>query len=350
MSTIMPQGIPLAIGSFPYKTPDEAIKIIVKYFPEVPLWPQLPTASPQEQMYVQFYEGMPGIEYDEEKMKLIAWETNDDFFEAMAESLSHAMEDDLEYFAVSRDKARGLYYLIENKPILQGLPIRWIKGQVTGPVSFCLAVADQNMKPILYDESYREAVISALACKAQWQVEKLKSLHSDVIIFIDEPYLASIGSSMVAFSGEEAKETIARIVDAIKKKGALSGIHCCGNTDWSILFETGCDIISIDCYEYGDNFLLYSDNISDFLEKGGFIAWGIIPTSKAIDEENVDSLIEKLEKQWNYLGKRGIQRELILAQSFITPSCGLGNIDIEKAEKAMQMCSQVSERMGDLRI
>jgi methionine synthase II (cobalamin-independent) len=340
-----PSGIPIAIGSFPWKDPEETQNIIFKYFYDIPLWAQLPTVDPQEQMYVQYYEGMPGITYDEAKMKLVANGVDDRFFEEMAETMSHAMEEDFEYFAITPEKARGLHYFLTQKEEISKLKPLYIKGHTTGPVSFCLTVMDSDMKPVLYDESYREAITTALACKTRWQIDKLKELYDKVIIFIDEPYLSSLGSSMVALSAEDAVSMIGGITGVIRDNGALSGVHCCGNTDWQVLFDAGCDIISFDAYEFGDNFLLYPESIASFLNKGGMIAWGIVPTSAEFTKETDESLTNKLMDLWKKLESKGISMKTIQEQSFISPSCGLGNMEEDMAVKMMEMCRKVSDRV-----
>jgi len=340
-----PKCTPIAIGSFPYKDPGEALDAIRQYFSEIPLWPQLPMADPQEQMYVQYFEGIPGIVYDESKMKLVATGADDSFFEQMAETMTHAMEENLDYFAITPEKARGLYYFLNSKDDVEALKPMFIKGHITGPVSFCLTVMDSEMKPVLYDESYREAITTALACKVKWQMEQLKKLNNNIIIFIDEPYLSSLGSSMVALSAEDAVSMISAITAVIRERGGLSGVHCCGNTDWQVLFDSGCDIISFDAYEFSENFLLYSDSIKSFLNKGGMIAWGIVPTSDEFLKETDETLTEKLMSHWKKLEAKGIPMDLIKENAFISPSCVLGNIEIDLAVRMMEMCKKVSNRI-----
>jgi hypothetical protein len=346
-SDFKPRCTPLAIGSFPYKDTDLALDAIFRYFSEIPLWPQLPAVDEQEQMYIQYYEGMPGIEFDSEKHKLTAGEVDDGFFEKMAEMLEHVMSEDLEYFAISEDKARGFRRFLEKSGDVKSLNPRWVKGHITGPVSFGLVITDKDMKPALYDESYREVIREVLKMKALWQVEKLKEIHPHVIILMDEPYMASFGSSMVALSQDEAVFLMGDIIRAIEEKGAVSGIHCCGNTDWSVIIKTGCRIISFDAYEYGDKFLLYRDELVNYLESGGMIAWGIIPTSEDVNNEDAASLVLKLENLVNRLAGEGIDRETVLKQSFISPSCGLGSIPVERGERIMKMVTAVQEVLKD---
>jgi methionine synthase II (cobalamin-independent) len=345
MKVLTPGCTPLAIGSLPYKDAFQALESIFRYFPEIPFWPQLPMADEQEQMYIQYYEGMPGIKFEPDKHRLTAGEVNDQFFEEMAQTLEHVMSGDFDYFRISPDKARGFYAYFNKVNEIRKLKPQWVKGHIAGPISFGLVITDNNMRPVLYDESYREVVCEVLKMKALWQVEKLREIHPDVIILIDEPYMASFGSSMVALSGEEAIDIIGGVVTAIEDKGAVSGIHCCGNTDWSVIIRTGCRIISFDAYEYGDRFLLYRDEIVTFLKNKGALAWGIIPTSETVNNEDADSLVLKLEKLVDRLEEGGIERKTIFSQSFISPSCGLGSIPVDRAEKIMKLTGEVSKTL-----
>ena len=70
-----------------------------------------------------------------------------------------------------------------------------VKGQVTGPFTFCTSVSDQNDRAIFYDLQLRDVAIKLLTLKARWQVQHLSQFKRPVIIFLDEPALAGFGSS-----------------------------------------------------------------------------------------------------------------------------------------------------------
>jgi hypothetical protein len=54
----------IAIGSLPHTDPQKACDLMLRAFPEVAAWPQLPRRGFRENMYAQYSEGMPGIKID----------------------------------------------------------------------------------------------------------------------------------------------------------------------------------------------------------------------------------------------------------------------------------------------
>ena len=116
-----------------------------------------------------------------------------------------------------------------------------MKGQVTGPISFGLTVTDHDRRPALYDETLADAMARHLRLKAAWMERELSRLSPTTIIFVDEPYLTSLGSAFVALDNE----TVIKLTnEALGGLQGLSGMHCCGNTDWSVLMATNIDILN----------------------------------------------------------------------------------------------------------
>jgi hypothetical protein len=252
------------------------------------------------------------------------------------------LEDDANLFAVSADYAAGLYALRDARAALQRA--QWIKGQVTGPISFGLKVVDQNLRPMLYDDTLRDVLVKHLARKAQWQ-EKFLSELGQTLIFVDEPSLALIGASVVALNRDEVVRDLEEVFSALR---GLKGTHCCGNTDWSMLLETSVNVISFDAYTYAENLALFADDVKRFLDRGGALAWGIVPTvEEQIASESVESLVARLDAAMGLLVKKGIDRDLLYARALITPACGLGTISVAAAERAFALTRGVSERVRE---
>ena len=325
------------VGSVPFQDPKAACRLIFDNFPAIPFWPQLPRRSFLENMYVQFSEKIPGLVLDE-KNKTIHIDTSKVASE-IEEVYRKYLESDLEFFSVSKPYAAGLYEFLDilKTPTKE---TKFVKGQITGPISYSLFLTDQNRKAVIYDKDLFEIITKILSMKARWQARKLKKLFASVIIFIDEPYLVSIGSSFVNIDMEAASAKLDEVISAIKQEGALVAVHCCGNTDWSFLLKRGIDILNFDAYNFMKEFSLYIADIKNFVQGGGTIAWGMVPSSDAISGETKKTLAEKVKSAIKLLTDKGIREDSI--SSIITPSCGVGSLGEDIAIKVLGSAKNLS--------
>ena len=97
-----PQGIATAIGSFPHKEPEAACELILRYIPEIPIWPQLPNTNFREQMEIQYSEGMPCVVVDEAKER-IYFETGGDPTGDLEKFYENVLAENLDYFQITPD-------------------------------------------------------------------------------------------------------------------------------------------------------------------------------------------------------------------------------------------------------
>lgn len=336
-----PRFLATAIGSLPHEDAGEACRLMLAELPEMPVWPQLPKRSFHENMYVQYSEGLPGIRIDESAERI--WFQVDDDLPGELEGFYQAViDEDLERFAMTDGFAAGLILMTggEFEEELSGRP--YLKGQVTGPISFGLTVTDQNKRASLYDETIEEVIVKGLALKARWQSEMLREAQHDagVVLFFDEPYLVSVGSALLSVSREQVVDDINECIKTCRAD--ITGVHCCGNTDWSLVFATDVDIVNFDAYDYMEGFLAYDKEIDAHIKGGGAIAWGIVPDTEKVLGVTGESLAGSVEEAFDTLEKRGVDRGLLAKQSMISPACGLGPTTIEAAERALAMTGEVS--------
>ncbi len=283
-------------------------------------------------MYVQFSEGFPGVVLEDERIYIDRSQDLDQALEALYVAY---LQDDVEYGTIAPEYAAGLAEMLDRTlPDAVG-----VKGQVTGPVSWGLVVVDENRRPILYDEILADAVAKHLRLKATWQEQQLQQLSGQVITFIDEPYMSSFGSAYVSLSREQA---ITLMDDVLGGIHGIKGVHCCGNTDWSLLLATAIDILNLDAYGYAETLALYAGEVKAFLNRGGIIAWGIVPAGEAIHSETPESLLLRLEQAMQLLVPKGISLDKIVESSLITPSCGTGSLFENTAEKVLATTAEVS--------
>jgi methionine synthase II (cobalamin-independent) len=326
------------IGSLPYLDPLKSSEKICKDF-SIPFWPQLPKRDFNENMYSQFSQGLPGAIIDRRNKRLYV-QGSKDLSEGLAKIYEATISGEHTSFGITKEFAEGLYAFIE---VAKKYKPQYVKGHVTGPVSLGLGIADENGKAIIYNSELKEALVRLLAIKAVWQINQLKALSSEIIIFIDEPYLTSFGSSFVNIQRQDIVSMLNVIIQEIHSKGSIAGVHCCGNTDWSIFTDTDIDIINFDAYAYLDSVLLYYKEINKFLQRGGCLAWGIVPTSEAVLKETSQTLFEQLSKGIEELEKKSIPRNLMIANSILTPSCGMGTLSEALTEDIITKLNRVSK-------
>jgi methionine synthase II (cobalamin-independent) len=328
--------LPTGIGSMPHTDPDEACSLILKYLPDIPFWPQLPHRSPEENMVVQFSEGFPGAILEGGKIHI---EPSNDF-ESRAEQVYFDCEqDDAHAYSVSSEYAAGLHAFLS-----RAAGNRMVKGQVTGPITWGLTVTRRDALGILYDDSLAEIEAKFLRLKASWQENVLKGISPSVIIFVDEPYLVSLGSVFTPVPEEKVPALLEEMFRGIK---GVKGLHCCGNTNWSVVLETSLDILSFDAYNYASSLSTHSEKVKSFLERGGAIAWGIVPNDEGVlARESVSGLRDRLEDAMAPFTRNGLQFKQIIAQGLITPSCGLNILSLEAARLALELTADLS---NDLR-
>ena len=334
-----PKGFPTAIGSMPHTDPVEACSLTIKYLPELPAWPQLPNRSFLENMYAQYSESLPGVIIEDERIYI---DRSVDLSAGMEKLYVAFIENDLDGHAISLDYARGFYEFLSRK-----LDSAWmLKGQVTGPISFGLVVTDQDRRPTLYDDTLADAIARHLRLKSAWMERELAKLSAETIIFLDEPYLASLGSAFVALDND----TVINLTnEALAGLTGLKGMHCCGNTDWSVLMATDIDILNFDAYNYGEALALYPADLKAFLERGGVLAWGIVPSEEeTLPHKTASGLLERMQNLMDSLVGKGINRDVLLEQCLITPSCGMGSVSPVAAVKALQLTSEVSKEFRRL--
>jgi len=343
-------ALPTLIGSLPLDNHAEALELIFAHTPALPLWPQLP-GRPQERMLRQFTEGFAGlVERDGKTFFDTEAPTFQDellgFFEAYL-AVTEAGEDLLNSrFRITYDYAPGLYQLVEKAAGMES--VRAVKGQTTGPFTLLVGLYDQHQRLSYYDETLREMIVKGTALKAAWQTAFLRKTGKPVILFLDEPALAGLGSSsFISIDKGDIAQHLNEVISAVHKSGGLVGIHVCANTDWNMLLSLELDIINFDAHGFFDKFITSRDNVMRFIERGGIIAWGGIPTAnpETIAKEDCNSLVEMLEQHMQQLLTPHLTMKDLLRRVLITPSCGTGSLPIGSARKVLELCRCVSNTL-----
>jgi methionine synthase II (cobalamin-independent) len=339
MHSLEPGFRATGVGSLPHTNVKRACDLIRRYLPDIPAWPQLPRRNFRESIYAQYSRGFPGLVLRDGRVVV---DRARGLERELEQLYTRYLENDLASAALCPEYAAGLAHF----QTLHFDGVQAIKGQVIGPVSWGLTVTDADRRAILYDEVLADAIGKHLRLQAMWQERALRKLAPQTIVFVDEPYLASYGSAYVAVEREQVTALLEEVFGGLR---GLKGIHCCGNTDWSLLLSTSVDILNFDAYNFSETLALYPHELRAFLERGGILAWGIVPVRDDIQvmRETPESLTARLEAAFQLVASKGAPRELLERSALLTTACGLGTLSENGAERALQLLGEVSRRMQD---
>ena len=328
--------LPTIIGSMPHTDPVKACNLITRFLKDIPAWPQLPRRSYKEGMAVQFSQGFPGIVENENGVYV---DRSTDIDKPLESLYSAYLDNDCDKYPVGAEYAAGLYELVSRTD----LQPQAAKGQVTGPISWGLSVTDDSKRAVLYDEILSDAAAKLLRLKAVWQENMLRRLSANTITFIDEPSMASYGSAFFSLPKENVIGLLEEVLGGIR---GINGIHCCGNTDWSLILGTSTDVLSFDTYNYAESLTLYPAEVKRFLDRGGAVAWGIVPNSEdSLNKESVASLKERLEEAMAPFTRHEIPFRQLIEQGLVTPSCSLSYMSEDAAARTLELLADLSKEI-----
>ena len=331
-----PQTQATGVGALPHTNPYSAWKAALSLFPRFPFVPTLPNRSWNEQIVYSDSTHLPGRTVV--KGRLYA-DTTKDLLPAMETIYLDFLEGRVEPYGADEEHASAFHVMMQNPPVACDV----LKCQVTGPVTFGMQVTDCTKRPLFYDAQFADLLGKLLGLRARWFEREMRNhVSGETLVVFNEPYLASLGSSVVPLNRESVEQALQ---DAVTLLEGAWGIHCCANTDWGFILSLQPSVLSFDAYQLAKEFLLYSEDIARYLEQGGVIAWGIVPSDpRAYSTESVATLFDR------YAGIRSRLLELVPAerldaQSLITPTCGILFGTEQEAEKILQGTAMLAEQI-----
>lgn len=312
-----------------------------KYTPEIPSWVAFPKRSPLEKMLRQFAEGIPGL-VQEDEGDLINTELPDFlnqtvlFYRRYLAVMKQGDEQALNAFALTPTYASGFEAFLRQLPAhLSQQKVLLLKGQVTGPVTLGINILDQDLRCSYYDEQLRDILVKMTALKAVWQIRQWQGFRLPTLILIEEPALLLMGRSL--FLSVERKDVIKDINEVaavVHAFGGLVGVRGEENMDWSMLLSADLDLLAFDAFGHFQSLTLYPEELRSFLQGGGCLGWGLIPTQdpRATAGQTISSLIRRFEEGLEKLAEIVPDRDLLLRRSLITFNSGGGGVTWSEAQ------------------
>ncbi len=343
----LPGMLTTAVGSLPHTNATEAVDLIFRSLSQAPHAPQLSRADPREQMWIQFSENLPRFVVDLEKLSYY-FDTSGDpesdvelFFSRYLDVIDGGKPDD---FFVSHDYGQGIHVMLD-RLASSGEVKKFIKVQVTGPLSFSLTVTDEKRKPIFYHPLFRDVAVKAMGLKAIWLIEKFRPYAENIIVFLDEPSMSAYGSSaFLGVSASDVTEALDDVISMVSGRGGLAAVHCCGNTDWGLLMDSSIRVINFDAVDYMDSLAIYPKKLNEFLEKGGVLAWGAVANTPLVMQEDFNTVIKRIRDGVDLLVSKGVSRSALTERLIITPACGCAGLKLNETEHAYKIMKELDSR------
>jgi hypothetical protein len=315
-------GMATGIGSLPHADPAEAAAFVLEHLPELPAAPQLSAARLAEGMLAQAVAGIPGVRV--KRTGTLAVDRA--LFDAEG-----AIESGLE--GNGWDGTRALLNAVTARR-------RPIKLQLTGPLTLGLALIKGGAPAA---EAFRVAArATAAQGRALVALARQMAPNAGLVVFVDEPALTGVGGGHVPLSTTEVVDLVSGALASLGPN-VLSGLHCCGMSDGRLALQAGPGVLSMPIDER-----LVDDGpaLASFLEGGGWIAWGAVPTDRPIGDDP-DVLWRRVVDVWCELARAGCDPSLLRRQALITPSCGLAGHGLSQAAWVLRLCRQIGQRVED---
>ncbi|MEL7206857.1 MAG: hypothetical protein AAGK32_01250 [Actinomycetota bacterium] len=325
-SDLLRPGTATSIGSLPHTDPDEAARFVLEHHPELPAAPSLPNRSPAEGMLAQAVWGVGGLAVDDDGAVVLTGRPAE---VARTRDPLDLGADAWRSLDVFLDHVRG-----RTAPV---------KVQSTGAVTLGRALLAAGM-PVERAFAVAGAVVRARVAELVAVVRE-RLPQTPLLVMLDEPGLVGSSHPRFPISTGETLDLLTGCVAAIEQDAGpvLTGIHCCGAADWTTVLEAGPDVLAAPA-DAGLGFV--PGAIEAFLDRGGRIAWGAIPTDEPIGT-SAEHPWRKLTETWCVLVRGGLDPVRLRRRALVTPACGLAGHGTSQAGRALRLAADVGERIHE---
>lgn len=334
-----------SIGSLPHPIVDAALTYAFQ--PSIPFLPQIPSRNAREYMVPQALEGLPGLKLQEKGecvLDLAAWKRG-------APALSRSLENAFSAPADKSDAFQAFEPSGESYSCWQ--PFLWELGerkaplakiQLTGPMTAQWSLRLSDGSPADKDPEVSMQIFRLVLARAMAMVRRMNKNGTVPLMYLDEPgfYCFSKLSPKHVLGLQELKLSL----QALKKEGALVGLHCCSNTDWKAVLSLAPDVLSIDTQLTMNLLLQNSTELATFFRAGGRLSLGMIPTaggSEALEKFNPEKAFNELMTQMRQAFQDDVLVREIAIRSLYTPACGLALHSLQDAEQILGYTLELGE-------
>ena len=217
------------------------------------------------------------------------------------------------------DAHGGLLAFLEVAAV-QAKPPRRVKVQCAGPLTLGVALVEAGVDvDIAFALGARAARGWAVALE---ELVKAKLPKAAVVLCFDEPALVRWHAGTAPLDRESATDILST---ALAAPSCLTAVHVCGRGDLRLALDAGPRLVHFDI---GMLDLDDAVSLSRFLDGGGWVVWGAIPTDRPVGEQAAPL--------WKALARRVVRAHpprlrpaRLRSQALVAPACGLAGHGVE---------------------
>lgn len=320
-------GMATAIGSLPHRDAAAAAALVLRCLPELPAAPQLPMRTPLEGFVAQWARAIDGITVEA-----------DGALTAVPRLDGHAdIVPDFDPVAHG-----GLLAFLDAAAALPAPPRR-VKVQCAGPLTLGVALVDAGVE---VDDAFGLGARAARAwARALEELVAARLPRASLVLCFDEPALVRPGAQTEPIVCDLVEREYATDVlsTALAAPACLTAVHVCGRGDVRLALDAGPPLVHF------DSGVLDLDDavaLTRFLEGGGWVIWGAIPTDRPVGE-HAAPIWNALLDVWCELTRRGCDPSRLRSQALVAPACGLAGHGVSQAERTMLLAREIGGRVHD---
>jgi len=285
------------VGSLPHTDPKRAASFVLETT-TVPYLPQLPNRHPEERMLVQWGDGLCGCGAVDSSIGLGYGEP----IGARAEAFGGA---DALLDALSSD-------------------VPAVKTQATGPVTLALGLLSAGHP----GQGLLDCVATGLIGRVEDHIALLAARlpDADITLIFDEPGLSGLLVPGFPITRDEAEHVLGKV---LTRAPVPAGIHCCADTDWSVVASVRPSLISWDIDSLGAAFLAHTEAIAAATWEGTGFIWGVAPTQTQPLPGDPGVRLQRIVGR---LVMAGAKMDGLLEGAMFSPACGLAGLTEGQAE------------------
>ncbi|MEO6158263.1 MAG: hypothetical protein ABIQ39_11595 [Ilumatobacteraceae bacterium] len=314
-------GVATGIGSLPHRDAADAAAFSLSEI-ELPMLPTLPRRCPAEGMIVQALVGVRGVTVGQYGSLAVD--------ARVVDPMNYVHTD------IGHDAFGGFRALLAAAQGRSG-PVKW---QFVGPVTLGMAMLRAGVPAHVAFETAVRAVRTHVQNLLDIVAAALPGCRQ--IVFIDEPSLGELMQPGFPIAPDTAIDLVSGAL-AVIEPTAVAGLHVCADSDIASLLAAGPGILSVPVRPALVDSAGY---LIRFLESGGWIAWGVIPTSGPVPT-SVERPWRVLSALWCQLVDNGADPAQLRRQAIVTPECGLGLHSPAVAERIHRLTAEISTRVRD---